>query len=198
MQTGLLFFIFVMMRKKVIFLLLCVASLSIMMSCQSNDKKLCRIHGVMESSRWNEKQIFLVPMFGPQDSEHVDSVVIKDGSFEFVADTTEMKVIRVDYHFRDGAQELLVVSEPGDVYVKIGANSTSHGTPQNDSLQVWKEHIERFNSEYNALRAQAHKDGNGNLLMTKGKEIQRELREYNAKMRENMKSGVFYDFLKNR
>lgn len=198
MQTGLLFFIFVMMRKKVIFLLLCVAALSIMMSCQSNDKKLCRIHGVMESSRWNGKQIFLVPMFGPQDSEHVDSVVIKDGSFEFVADTTEMKVIRVDYHFRDGAQELLVVSEPGDVYVKIGANSTSHGTPQNDSLQVWKEHIERFNSEYNALRAQAHKDGSGNLLMTKGKEIQRELREYNAKMRENMKSGVFYDFLKNR
>lgn len=198
MQTGLLFFIFVMMRKKVFFLLLCVASLSIMMSCQSNDKKLCRIHGVMESSRWNGKQIFLVPMFGPQDAEYVDSVVIKDGSFEFVADTTEMKVIRVDYHFRDGAQELLVVSEPGDVYVKIGANSTSHGTPQNDSLQVWKEHIERFNSEYNALRAQAHKDGNGNLLMTKGKEIQRELREYNAKMRENMKSGVFYDFLKNR
>ena len=137
-------------------------------------------------------------MFGPQDSEHVDSVVIKDGSFEFVADTTEMKVIRVDYHFRDGAQDLLVVSEPGDVYVKIGVSSTSHGTPQNDSLQVWKEHIERFNSEYNALRAQAHKSGNGDLLMTRGKEIQRELREYNAQMRENMKSGVFYDFLKNR
>ena len=45
--------------------------------------------------------------------ETVDSVVIENGTFEFTSDLNEMKVIRVDYHFRSGVQDLLVVSEPG-------------------------------------------------------------------------------------
>lgn len=118
--------------------LLTVVSMVVMAGCQSPNKQLCRIHGKMESGRWDGKKIFLVPMFGLQDAAHVDSVVIKDGTFEFAVDTVEMKVIRVDYHYRDGVQDLLVVSEPGDVEVTIGANSITSGTPQNDSLQVWK------------------------------------------------------------
>ena len=49
------------------------------MSCQTKEKPepTCHIYGTMESDEWNGKRIFLVPMFGPQDAEHVDSVVIE-------------------------------------------------------------------------------------------------------------------------
>ena len=126
---------------------------------------------------------------------HVDSVVIKDGKFEFVADTVEMKVIRIDYHYRDGVQDLLVVSEPGDIKVTIGANSISGGTPQNDSLQVWKDQIMKFNSAYNQLRMQARQEGSDQLLMTKGKEIQNQLKEYNIAFLKRQPVGVFKNFL---
>lgn len=182
----------------VAFGLMTVTSLMVTAGCKSTsgNKVTCHIHGTMESSRWDGKKIFLVPMFGPQDAAHVDSVVIKDGKFEFSADTTEMKVIRVDYHYRDGVQDLLVVSEPGDVKVTIGANSISEGTPQNDSLQVWKDQIQKFNSEYNQLRMQAKQAGSEAILMTKGKEIQKALREYNIAFSQRQPEGSFKDFLK--
>lgn len=179
----------------VVFGLMMVTSMVVMAGCKSADKGICRIHGTMESSRWDGKKIFLVPMFGLQDAAHVDSVVIKDGKFEFTADTMEMKVIRVDYHYRDGVQDLLVVSEPGDVNVVIGANSVSAGTPQNDSLQVWKDQMLKFNTEYNQLRIQARQAGSDDILMTKGKEIQKQLRDYNMEFTKRMTPGVFKDFL---
>jgi hypothetical protein len=149
----------------------------------------------MESDEWNGKRIFLVPMFGPQDAEHVDSVVIENGKFEFTPDTMEMKVIKLDYHFRAGTQELLVVSEPGDIHVLIGKNSTSAGTPQNDSLQVWKDGLAKYNKKYNELRAKAMETKDESILMTEGKAIQQELRAFNLQMKENMKEGIFYEFL---
>lgn len=179
----------------VVFGLMTVTSMVVMAGCKSANKETCRIHGTMESSRWDGKKIFLVPMFGLQDAAHVDSVVIKDGKFEFTADTVEMKVIRVDYHYRDGVQDLLVVSEPGDVKVTIGANSVSSGTPQNDSLQVWKDQMMKFNTEYNQLRMQARQAGSDDILMTKGKEIQKQLRDYNMEFTKRMSPGVFKDFL---
>lgn len=179
----------------VVFGLMTVTSMVVMAGCKSANKETCRIHGTMESSRWDGKKIFLVPMFGLQDAAHVDSVVIKDGKFEFTADTVEMKVIRVDYHYRDGVQDLLVVSEPGDVKVTIGANSVSSGTPQNDSLQVWKDQMMKFNTEYNQLRMQARQAGSDDILMTKGKEIQKQLRDYNMEFTKRMTPGVFKDFL---
>ena len=175
--------------------LMTVTSMVVMAGCKAAEKGNCRIHGTMESNRWDGKKIFLVPMFGLQDAAHVDSVVIKDGKFEFVADTTEMKVIRIDYHYRDGVQDLLVVSEPGDVTVVIGANSVSSGTPQNDSLQVWKDWMMKFNTEYNKLCMQARQSGSDDILMTKGKEIQKQLRDFNVAFTQRQSPGVFKDFL---
>ncbi len=175
--------------------LMTAISMGVMAGCKSAEKGTCHIHGTMESSRWDGKKIFLVPMFGLQDAAHVDSVVIKDGKFEFTADTVEMKVIRVDYHYRDGVQDLLLVSEPGDVDVTIGANSISGGTPQNDSLQVWKDQQMKFHSEYMKLRMQARQEGSDAILMAKGKEIQNALRAYNVEFAKRMTPGVFKDFL---
>lgn len=167
-----------------------------MAGCQKADEGgECRIHGTMQSSRWDGKRIFLVPMFGPQDAAHVDSVVIENGKFEFTADTTEMKVIRVDYHYREGAQDLLVVSEPGDVKVTIGSNSVSSGTPQNDSLQVWKDQLMTFNQAYRQLRMQASEAKNDSILMTKGKEVQQQLQDYNRAFTARQPKGVLREFL---
>ena len=179
----------------VVLVMMTVTSLVVMAGCKSEAKGGCCIHGTMESDRWDGKRIFLVPLFGRYDAEHVDSVVIKDGKFEFTADTTEMKVIRVDYHYRDGVQDLLVVSEPGDIYVTIGDNSISGGTPQNDSLQVWKDQMMKFNSDYNKLLMQAREAGSDDILTTKGKEIQKQLREYNIAFTKRQAPGVFKDFL---
>lgn len=176
--------------------LLTVVSMVVMAGCQSPNKQLCRIHGKMESGRWDGKKIFLVPMFGLQDAAHVDSVVIKDGTFEFAVDTVEMKVIRVDYHYRDGVQDLLVVSEPGDVEVTIGANSITSGTPQNDSLQVWKDQMMKFNRDYAELRMRAKQAGSDQILMTEGKEVQKEFVKFNKDFSARMTPGVFKDFLK--
>ncbi len=176
--------------------MLTAASMMVMAGCgKSPAKGICHIHGTMESSRWDGKKIFLVPMFGLQDAAHVDSVVIENGKFEFTADSTEMKVIRIDYHFRDGVQDLLVVSEPGDVSVTIGANSISGGTPQNDSLQVWKDRVMKFNADYNQLRMQARQGGSDENLQSKGKEIQKALRAYNECFAQRQPQGVFKDFL---
>lgn len=176
--------------------LLTVVSMVVMAGCQSPNKQLCRIHGKMESGRWDGKKIFLVPMFGLQDAAHVDSVVIKDGTFEFAVDTVEMKVIRVDYHYRDGVQDLLVVSEPGDIEVIIGANSITSGTPQNDSLQVWKDQMMKFNRDYAELRMRAKQAGSDQILMTEGKEVQKEFIKFNKDFSARMTPGVFKDFLK--
>lgn len=176
--------------------LLTVVSMVVMAGCQSPNKQLCRIHGKMESGRWDGKKIFLVPMFGLQDAAHVDSVVIKDGTFEFAVDTVEMKVIRVDYHYRDGVQDLLVVSEPGDIEVTIGANSITSGTPQNDSLQVWKDQMMKFNRDYAELRMRAKQAGSDQILMTEGKEVQKEFVKFNKDFSARMTPGVFKDFLK--
>ena len=126
----------------------------------------------------------------------MDSVVIKDGTFEFAVDTVEMKVIRVDYHYRDGVQDLLVVSEPGDVEVTIGANSITSGTPQNDSLQVWKDQMMKFNRDYAELRMRAKQAGSDQILMTEGKEVQKEFIKFNKDFSARMTPGVFKDFLK--
>lgn len=111
----------------------------------------CHIHGTI-SEQYNDKRIFLVPLYGPKTAEYVDSIEIKNGSFEFSIDTLMLAQILVDYHFRMGVQPLLVVTEPGDVQVTIGEVSSATGTPQNDSLQQWKMATETHNSRLVQLR----------------------------------------------
>ena len=58
----------------------------VLAGCQSKDG-VCRIKGTVSMEQFDGKQIFLVPLYGPQTAEYVDSVVIKDGKFEFTTDT---------------------------------------------------------------------------------------------------------------
>jgi hypothetical protein len=160
----------------------------------------CVIKGSIPEA-WNGKKIFLVPMNGPQDSLHVDSVVIENGQFEFTKDTCQLEVIRVDYHYRQGVQDLLLLTEPGTLTVSIGANSTSSGTPQNDSLQAWKSLTERQNQDAAPYRIQlreAAKTGDAQAkeeAEVKLKELRRAYKQRTRQMAANLPEGDLKDFL---
>ena len=162
---------------------------------QETSQGVCRIHGTMESDAWDGKRVFLVPMEGLRDAAHVDSVVIVNGHFEFTADTVEMKIVRMDYHFRKGAQDLLIVSEPGDIEVTIGNDSKASGTPQNDSLQVWKDYVTLCSRQCAELRQQARESKSGEDVSAKIKEIQRRNRQFTQQFAERMPKGVLKDYL---
>ena len=143
----------------------------IMSSCCSTTVKNSRIHGTMESAQWNGKKIYLVPMFGHEDAAHVDSTIIKNGRFEFATDSCEMKRITVEVSARYGTQDLLVVTEPGDIQVSIGKNSRAGGTPENDSLQVWKDQLMKYSAALNLLSKQEKYVNDTSLLKSKRKAI---------------------------
>lgn len=150
--------------KRILFLMMAVAAISLLGGCKVDTT--CRIHGTVGMERLNGKKIFLVPLYGPKSAEYVDSVVIKDGKFEFTPDSAKMYKIILDYHFRDGVQTLLVVGEPGDVQVKIDSVSSTGGTPQNDSLQAWKDMTEQHNREFGMVNRTIY------LLKQKGDTVQ--------------------------
>ena len=96
-----------------------------------------RIHGRVVSNELEGVKVFLVPV-GHGERENVDSVLIHNHEFEFRGNRHWMCTVRLIAHERAKGQDLLVATEPGDIYVTIGPESTGGGTPQNDSLQVWK------------------------------------------------------------
>ncbi len=135
--------------KRILFFSVMAMIAIVMASCQQ--KSECRIHGTVVGDKYEGKRIFLVPFTGPATAETVDSIEIKDGKFEFTPDSMQMYKILLDYHYRFGTQPLIVIAEPGNIYVTIDSISSAKGTPQNDSLQSWKELTENYHKEYNAL-----------------------------------------------
>ena len=123
---------------------LILATLSLLLcSCAGREY---RIHGTVTEDSLEGVQIFLVTS-GYEDSAHVDSVYIKDHKFEFTGRECRMADLRVDWRKRDGIQNLLVATEPGDIFVTIGRQSSGSGTPLNDSLEVWKNLTLDYNSK---------------------------------------------------
>ena len=124
-----------MMKKLILF----IAATAALISCSNYPKGSCVINGTIDDpDNRDGAWIFLVPQ-GPHEPAEVDSVLIENGKFTFVTDRERMGIIRVTMYRRLGLQDLLVVTEPGEINVTISASSRCGGTPQNDSLQVWKE-----------------------------------------------------------
>ncbi len=114
------------------------------------EKDQYRIHGRVTSNELEGMQVFLVPL-GHETAEFVDSVHIHNHEFFFQGTEHWMCEIRLGKYQRDKGQNLLVATEPGDIYVTIGPNSTGGGTPQNDSLPVWKDMTLYFNEHFGQL-----------------------------------------------
>ena len=127
---------------------LMIAAAASMMILLPSCNKTYTIHGTVTDPKLEGAQIFLVPVEGPATHETVDSVYIKDFQFTFKGTKEQMADLRIEMSKRIGTQNLLVVTEPGDIYVSVGAISSGFGTPQNDSLQVWKELTEKKNKDF--------------------------------------------------
>lgn len=127
----------------------------LLFSCSHPDRY--RIHGRVTSNELEGVQVFLVPV-GHEEPENVDSVVIRNHEFFFKGDKHWMCAIRLDRYHRDKGQNLLVATEPGDIYVTIGPDSSGGGTPMNDSLQVWKDLTIASNKEWTDLMNAGRKD----------------------------------------
>lgn len=191
--------------KKILLCFMAVAAMTMFFSCQQNDGK-CYIEGTVNGEQYEGKRIFLVPMNGPKTAEYVDSMEITNGKFHFTKDytkdTIQMYKILLDYHYRFGLQPLLVVGEPGHIQVTIDSISSAGGTPQNDSLQMWKEATEKFHQDYatyNRTVSMLRERGlteKADTIEQQGREFRVAYKNYTRQLAENMKEGVLHDFLK--
>ncbi len=188
------------MKRYLFFLPLLLLVMACNCNCDKGKKEVCVIQGTA-NPRFNGTKIFLVPMMGPQDAAHVDSVVITNGEFSFEKDTIELAVLRVDYHVRLDVQDLLVVTEPGVVTVVIDTISDGYGTPQNDSLSRWKSLTTAFNiskvEHTRAIRA-ARDVGDtvlANALQAEIDTISLQYKRRTRQLTDNLGEGVLHDFL---
>lgn len=138
--------------KKIIFTLL--AGTALLASC-SQDKGYV-IYGTVSNPDLEGAQVFLVPLENAT-KETIDSVYIHNQMFEFRGTEEKMADIRIEMYKRYGNENLLVVTEPGETFVTIGQVSSGRGTPQNDSLQVWKNLTMQYYQQSGSLRKQGMK-----------------------------------------
>ena len=190
------------MKNNCLYILYALFFVSFLASCSQSSKE-CRIHGVMQDKSRDGKTIYLVPMVNAT-KDNVDSTIIKDGKFEFVTQKNIMAIVRVELKSRYGLQDLLVVTEPGDLNVKIGAESSAEGTPQNDILQEWKQRTEEHTKEYIQARNSIK-----SILLTGDSTLAEKVksqadstnvayRKYSRELADKIGSGPLYDFLDNR
>ncbi len=111
-----------------------------------------RIYGTMDNNSCDGAKIFLVPAEGPQTGETVDSIHINDGKFYFEGNKEQVSILRLEMKNRLNYEDLLVVTEPGDIHVYYSDKGTTSGTAQNEHLQQWKEALEKADSIIVPLR----------------------------------------------
>lgn len=120
--------------KKIVFTLFAAAMLG---SCATHSNEYV-IHGTVASHDLEGAKVYLVPMGEDITKENIDSTYIHNQFFEFTGTQERVVDIRLERRKRLGVETLLVITEPGEIYVTLGQTSTGRGTPQNDSIQVWK------------------------------------------------------------
>lgn len=127
------------------------------LSCSENKNYV--IEGTFENEKYDGEYVFLLPLDGVMP-RIIDSVQVKDRSFVFTgkADSAQMKIIRMRHLLRLDIQELLVVVEPGNIWVRLDTVSAAGGTPQNEKLQAWKEVKMQSDETMNLLKRMSQTD----------------------------------------
>ena len=180
------------MNRSAILSLLLLALL-LLSGCRQSHQSSCLIMGTMENHTLDGKTIYLVPLVGPHDAAHVDSTTIENARFQFEVDSTEVKVIRVGYRYREGIEDMLVVSEPGTVNVHIGKLSSCGGTPQNDSLQAWKDSMERYRMLLYQLQTAKRKTNDKDAVQARLEQLYDRQQRYIAEFTKRQPKGALKD-----
>lgn len=130
-------------------LYVCLVAVFLFTGCRDHSHDY-KIMGTLPSDKFNGEWVYLVPMKNPFG--RVDSVKIADATFSFTGSGEEVRVLRLRPILRLEIQELLVVTEPGQITIKADSIGSVTGTPQNDALQEWKEMREKKLASYGQLR----------------------------------------------
>lgn len=150
--------------KKILFTALAGAALFTACSQTSNEYV---IYGTVTDPDMEGVKIFLVPVDNPV-VENIDSTYIHDNVFVFRGTEEKIADIRIERMKRYGKETLLVVTEPGEIHAVIGEVSTGMGTPQNDSLQLWKNMTKKYYQQARGVSAdQAQELRNGYIERTR-------------------------------
>ena len=173
---------------------------SLLMSCNNSADDEYRIHGTVCTDQLEGVLIFLVPLHD-ESAAVVDSVEIHDRHFEFTGHDHWMATVRLHRSFRMGCQDLLVVTEPGDINVVIDTISYGGGTPQNDSLQVWKDRTiayTRFGNMLTRAKHEAMADNdtlNVNFCQHQLDSLRQDYTGFTHRLTSNLGEGILHDFL---
>lgn len=187
---------------KQLLLFICFCGFLFCASCNSNSSESCHIVGTLPDAKYNGKCIYLIAEDNSiREEVGIDSCFIEDQKFEFTTNKQMLQILRLDFHFRYGIQDLLVVTEPGEVFVTIDSVSSASGTVSNDALQQWKNMTEVKTSKSNQLRQfmiQANQVGDSitaNKLQIAIDSIGRDYRRSSRALADKLEDGPLKTFL---
>lgn len=106
-----------------------------------------KVEGRVTDETLNGSKVYLVALDGPI-SKDVDSTIIVDGSFRFEkkADSLCVKILRVPVRYPNAVEDLVVVTESGNLNAVLSGNSHGEGTRLNNILQEWKDKKRAYDS----------------------------------------------------
>jgi hypothetical protein len=181
------------MLKKTLYAFLFLVCLT---GCKSDHKEFT-IEGKVPSTKYDGEWIYLVPAEGA-NSSNVDSTQVKNASFTFKGNIERIAIIRTKPVLRLSIQELLVVTESGNIKVTLNSASSAHGTPQNDALQLWKEEKEKNMTAYNFIRKGLQTVSGKDSLrwMAQMNALQKRERIYNERFLKEQGNNTLGTFIK--
>lgn len=123
----------------------------IIASCSSDNSY--KIDGTLYGGASFEGETIYMVSFGSSSVEDQDSAVIRNGRFHFEGsvDQPEVCELRMRPMMRLFIDKLVLIKEPGHVWVTLSKQSVAHGTALNDSLQQWREYKTKVDSVMYAL-----------------------------------------------
>lgn len=188
--------------KKVI-LFWAVAAMTLIVGCQpQRNTGSCHVVGKVSDSLMEGQRIIIEPFDMSKTSVQADTVVVKDGQFEATLDSVLLyKVLPADSRLYSALQPLIIVGEPGEVWIRLGMDSHSGGTLQNDTLDRWKIITEAHSRTYNQIRSSASRFGQSGdtvqaaFLNKQADSLQIAYSASTRRMAEGVGEGPLYDFL---
>jgi hypothetical protein len=170
-----------------------------MFSCTNNHS--FTIEGKLPSKKYDGQWMYLVPMTGA-NQKTIDSVKVKDGTFEFKGDSEKIYILRMKPILRLELQELLVITEKGIIKARIDKNSTSGGTPQNEALQQWKDQqmktIKLYQLAHHAIVTAKCNKQDSLKWINKLDSMKAEGMRYNINLLKRQKNNTLGQFLYNQ
>ncbi len=124
------------MKKVILYIVL----VFVIASCGSDNTFV--VDGTLYGGASFEGETIYMVSFGSSSVEGQDSAVIRNGRFHFESDVDQPEVceLRMRPMMRLFIDKIVLIKEPGHVWVTLSKQSAAHGTALNDSLQVWREY----------------------------------------------------------